>query len=97
MMEEIRVYLMERWQKNREAAAKFEWSVLPKIKKKLEKEIEYTNMWRLGIVCIYFFLIAFVWTWNLGIETLVILWWIETIFWTVSNIVSNCMNLSEMS
>jgi hypothetical protein len=24
MMEEIRVYLMERWQKNREAAAKFE-------------------------------------------------------------------------
>ncbi|KAK2352199.1 hypothetical protein QL285_096512 [Trifolium repens] len=45
MMEEIRVYLMERWQKNREAAAKFEGSVLPKIKKKLEKEIEHTNMW----------------------------------------------------
>ncbi|KAK2389969.1 hypothetical protein QL285_063521 [Trifolium repens] len=45
MMEEIRVYLMERWQRNREGAAKLEGSVLPKIKKKLEKEIEYTNMW----------------------------------------------------
>jgi hypothetical protein len=57
MMEEIRVYLMERWQKNREAAAKFEGSVLPKIKKKLEKEIEHTNMWmaRYCLHLIYFF------------------------------------------
>lgn len=55
MMEEIRVYLMERWQKNREDAFKFEGSILPKIKKKLQKEIEYTNMWMARYCTLNFF------------------------------------------
>jgi hypothetical protein len=71
MMEEIRAYLMERWQRNKEAAAKFEGSVLPKIKKKLEKEIEHTNMWmaRYCLHLIYFFNCICFYLPNLGIET----------------------------
>jgi hypothetical protein len=35
MVEEIRGYLMERWYKNRESIAKYEGSILPKIKRRL--------------------------------------------------------------
>jgi hypothetical protein len=44
-MEEIRVYMMERWQKNREKISRYEDGVLPNIKKKLEKESSYTKNW----------------------------------------------------
>jgi hypothetical protein len=46
MLEDIRVYVMERWQLNREKIAKYaDGEVLPNIKKKLEKESSYTNNW----------------------------------------------------
>jgi len=46
MLEDIRVYMMERWQINREKIAKYaHGEVLPNIKKKLEKESSYTNNW----------------------------------------------------
>ena len=44
-MEEIRVYMMERWQKNREKISRYGDGVLPNIKKKLEKESSYTKNW----------------------------------------------------
>jgi hypothetical protein len=47
MLEDIRVYVMERWQINREKIAKYaDGEVLPNIKKKLEKESSYTNNWQ---------------------------------------------------
>lgn len=46
MLEDIRVYVMERWQLNRETIAKYvDGEVLPNIKKKLEKKSSYTNNW----------------------------------------------------
>jgi transposase-like protein len=46
MLEDIRVYVMERWQKNREKIAKYaDGEVLPNIKKRLEKESAYANNW----------------------------------------------------
>jgi len=46
MLEDIMVYVMERWQKNREKIAKYDdGEVLPNIKKKLEKESSYANDW----------------------------------------------------
>ena len=45
MLEEIRVYLMERWAENRRKISLFNGSVLPKIKKRLQMEQESTNMW----------------------------------------------------
>jgi len=46
MLEDIRVYVMERWQLNREKIAKYaDDEVLPNIKKKLERESSYTNNW----------------------------------------------------
>lgn len=45
MMEEIRVYLMERWAKNRQKIESYNGSVLPKIKKRLEKEQEFSRLW----------------------------------------------------
>jgi hypothetical protein len=43
MLEEIRIYLMDRWEKNRQKIQRYPDSVLPNIKKKLEKEAEYTS------------------------------------------------------
>ena len=43
MLEELRVYLMERWEKNRQKRANYEGSILPNIKKILAKESSYTN------------------------------------------------------
>ncbi|XP_058783844.1 uncharacterized protein LOC131658582 [Vicia villosa] len=45
MLEEIRVYLMQRWESNREKIAKFEGDILPNIKKKITKESGRTNYW----------------------------------------------------
>lgn len=44
-LEEIRVYLMERWERNRQKIEKYEDGVLPNIKKKLAKESSYINNW----------------------------------------------------
>jgi len=43
MLEEIRVYIMERWEKNRQKIQRYTDSVLPNIKKKIEKEASFTN------------------------------------------------------
>jgi hypothetical protein len=45
MCEDIRVYPMERWEANRQKAARLEDGVLPNIKKKLDRESSFTNNW----------------------------------------------------
>jgi hypothetical protein len=46
MMEDIRIYVMQRWEKNRQKITRFDdGAILPNIKKKLEKESSYTNNW----------------------------------------------------
>lgn len=45
MLEDIRVYIMERWEKNRQKIQQYPGSVLPNIKKKIEKEASFTNKW----------------------------------------------------
>jgi len=43
MLEDIRVYVMQRWEKNRQKIARFDdGDILPNIKK-LERESSYTN------------------------------------------------------
>ena len=48
MMEEIRIYLMERWAQNKGRISSYQGSVLPKIKKRLEREQQLTRSWQLG-------------------------------------------------
>ncbi|KAK7256822.1 hypothetical protein RIF29_30339 [Crotalaria pallida] len=45
MIDELRIYLMERWETNRSKIANYDGSVLPRIKIKLDKEKELTNNW----------------------------------------------------
>ena len=45
VLEEIRIYIMERWEKNRHKIQIYPDSILPNIKKKLEREAVYTNKW----------------------------------------------------
>jgi hypothetical protein len=46
MLEDLRVYVMQRWEKNRQKIARFnDGDILQNIKKKLEKESSYTNNW----------------------------------------------------
>ncbi|KAK7268870.1 hypothetical protein RIF29_21579 [Crotalaria pallida] len=45
MIDELRIYLMERWETNRSKIANYDGSVLPRIKIKLDKEKELTNYW----------------------------------------------------
>ncbi|GAU39486.1 hypothetical protein TSUD_279070 [Trifolium subterraneum] len=45
MIEEIRVYLMERWEKSRQKIGRYAESILPNIKKKLEREASFSNQW----------------------------------------------------
>jgi len=45
MCEDTRVYMMERWEANRQKIARYEDGVLPNIKKRLVKESAYTNNW----------------------------------------------------
>jgi hypothetical protein len=53
MCEDIRVYLMERWEANRQKAARLEDGVLPNIKKKLDRESSFTNNWLVRYECLY--------------------------------------------
>ncbi|CAK8576571.1 unnamed protein product [Lathyrus sativus] len=45
MFEEIRVYLMQTWESNRQKISKYVDTILPNITKKLEKESQRTNNW----------------------------------------------------
>nr|XP_027191059.1 uncharacterized protein LOC101498519 [Cicer arietinum] len=45
MFEDIKLYLMERWARNRTTLERYTCSVLPQIKKKLAKEQELSRMW----------------------------------------------------
>jgi len=45
MCEDICVYLMEKWETNRNKIARYEDDVLPNIKKRLAREFAYTNVW----------------------------------------------------
>lgn len=45
MLEDIRVYLMQRWETNRQKIARYEDNVLPNIKKRIARESAYTNNW----------------------------------------------------
>jgi transposase-like protein len=45
MCEDIKVYLMEKWEANRKKIARYEDDVLPNIKKKMVREAANTNNW----------------------------------------------------
>ncbi|GAU49434.1 hypothetical protein TSUD_181810 [Trifolium subterraneum] len=45
MIEEIIVYLMKRWEKIRQKIGRYAESILPNIKKKLEREASFSNQW----------------------------------------------------
>jgi hypothetical protein len=45
MCEDIKVYVMERWEANRQKIARYEDGVLPNINKRLIRESAYTNNW----------------------------------------------------
>ena len=53
MFEEIRVYLMERWEANRQKIARYEDEVLPNIKKRIARESTYINNWMVRYVISY--------------------------------------------
>jgi hypothetical protein len=45
MLEDIRIYMMERWEKNRQKVANYADNILPNIRKKIEREKSFTNNW----------------------------------------------------
>lgn len=45
MCEDIRVYMMEKWDANRSKIASYEDDVLPNIKKRIARESAYSNTW----------------------------------------------------
>ncbi|RYR25612.1 hypothetical protein Ahy_B02g059429 [Arachis hypogaea] len=45
MLEDIRVYLMKRWVENRVLIEKYKDDILPRIKLKLQKEIDASRWW----------------------------------------------------
>ncbi|XP_017412920.1 uncharacterized protein LOC108324484 [Vigna angularis] len=45
MMEDIRVYLMKRWATNRTKVASMDFTICPKIKKRLQKECNLSRFW----------------------------------------------------
>lgn len=45
MLEDIRVYLMQRWEANRQKISRYEDGVLPNIKKRIARESSFTNIW----------------------------------------------------
>jgi len=63
MCEDIKIYMMERWEANRQRIARYEDVVLPNIKKKLARESANTNNWlaRYVTFCpsIFFFKLIF--------------------------------------
>jgi len=54
MLEDIRIYLMERWEKNRQKVANFADNILPNIRKKLERESSFTNNWVVRYACLFY-------------------------------------------
>jgi len=55
MCEDIRVYLMEKWDSNRTKIARYEDDVLPNIKKRFARESAYTNNWLVRYVTLFVF------------------------------------------
>jgi hypothetical protein len=55
MCEDIRVYLMEKWDANRTKIASYEDDVLPNIKKRIARESAYTSNWLVRYVTLYLF------------------------------------------
>ncbi|CAK8571292.1 unnamed protein product [Lathyrus sativus] len=45
VIEEIRAYLMMKWESNRKKISKYEGDILPNIKKRITKESEKSNKW----------------------------------------------------
>ena len=45
MQEDIRLYIMKRWSKNRSKVQKYEGDICPKIRARLSKESEQTKYW----------------------------------------------------
>ena len=45
MLEEIRVCIVQRWKSNRKKIGKYEDTILPNIKKRMERESQKTNHW----------------------------------------------------
>jgi len=45
MLEDIRLYIMKRWSKNRSKVQKYEGDICPKIHARLSKESEQTKYW----------------------------------------------------
>lgn len=45
MLEDIRIYMMERWEKNRQKVTNYADNILPNIRKKIEREKSFTNNW----------------------------------------------------
>lgn len=45
MLEEIRVYLMQRWEANKQKISRYEDGILPNIKKRIARESSFTNIW----------------------------------------------------
>lgn len=45
MLKEIRVYIMQRWESNRKKIGKYEDTILPNIKKRMEMESQKINHW----------------------------------------------------
>ncbi|XP_058733572.1 uncharacterized protein LOC131605205 [Vicia villosa] len=60
MLEEIRVYLMLKWESNREKIAKFEGDTLPNIKKKLAKESGRTKYWIVRRACEFVYEVRYI-------------------------------------
>ncbi|CAK8567361.1 unnamed protein product [Lathyrus sativus] len=53
MIEEIRVYIMQRWESNRKKITKYDDIILPNIKKRMERESQKTNHWIVRSACEY--------------------------------------------
>ncbi|CAL5207396.1 unnamed protein product [Lathyrus oleraceus] len=51
MIEEIRVYLMQKWESNIQKISKFDDNILPNMKKKQEKESQRKNNWIFRRAC----------------------------------------------
>ncbi|CAK8541988.1 unnamed protein product [Lathyrus sativus] len=53
VIEEIRVYIMHRWESNRKNITKYDGIILPNIKKMTERKSQKTNHWIVRCACEY--------------------------------------------
>jgi len=60
MMEEIRIYLMKIWIRNMTNIKTIEGSLYPKIKKRLDKELEKTQFWIPRFVVLQFHVVCLI-------------------------------------